>query len=121
MYNLISINYKCKFVFSNTSGANNAASAFNDMMSCPHHRDILLPLSCIIQVMLRKFFFNNNYTIFLFFFLQIIVLECPTSLIWNNLGGSKLPSVLNGSPLDHLPCSPVVLPMPQRTNNVLLR
>lgn len=35
---------------SNTSGANNAATTFNDMMSCPHHRDILLPLSCIIQV-----------------------------------------------------------------------
>lgn len=85
---------------SNSSSATNAASTLNDMMSCPHHRDILLPLSCIIQV---------------------ILLECPTSLIWNHSGGGKLPFVLNGSPLDYLPCSPVVLPMPQRTNNILLR
>lgn len=39
-----------KIYFSNTSSATNAASTLNDMMSCPHHRDILLPLSCIIQV-----------------------------------------------------------------------
>lgn len=35
---------------SNTSSATNAASTLNDMMTCPHHRDILLPLSCVIQV-----------------------------------------------------------------------
>jgi len=57
----------------------------------------------------------------IFTFFQVILLECPTSLTWNHLGGGKLPSVLNGSPLDYLPCSPVVLPMRQRTNNVLLR
>ncbi|XP_050541697.1 mediator of RNA polymerase II transcription subunit 12 isoform X2 [Daktulosphaira vitifoliae] len=85
---------------SNNSTITNAAAILNDMMACPHHRDILLPISCIIQ---------------------IILLECPTSLVWNHLGGGKLPSILNGSPLDYLPCSPIILPMPQRTNNVSLR
>lgn len=93
------------------------------MMACPHHRDILLPLSCIIQVsfILKCIKKKCHWKNLIFLLLQVILLECPTALVWNQLGGGKLPSVLNGSPLDYLPCSPVILPMPQRTNNVSLR
>ncbi|XP_014230379.1 mediator of RNA polymerase II transcription subunit 12-like isoform X1 [Trichogramma pretiosum] len=64
---------------------------FNDYLNCPHHRDVLYGLSAIIQV---------------------ITIECPTALVWNNVGESKCTSALNGSPLDHLPCPPSVLPIP---------
>jgi len=52
---------------------------------------------------------------------QAITLDCPTSLVWNCVGEGKSPSVLNGSPLDHLPCSPSTLPMPQRATNPAVR
>ncbi|KAF4529435.1 hypothetical protein B566_EDAN003531, partial [Ephemera danica] len=50
-----------------------------------------------------------------------VALECPTALVWNNLGEHKSPSVLNGSPLDQLPCAPSSLPMPPRADNQLIR
>lgn len=86
---------------SNTnSGVNTAQNPFSEYMKCAHHRDIVLSLSAIIQA---------------------IVLECPTALVWNSIGEGKSPSVLNGSPLDHLPCAPTQLPMPQKTSNSLLK
>lgn len=42
----------------------------------------------------------------------MITIECPTALVWNSVGEGKAPSVLNGSPLDHLPCPPSALPCP---------
>ncbi|XP_032668438.1 mediator of RNA polymerase II transcription subunit 12 isoform X2 [Odontomachus brunneus] len=65
--------------------------AFNDYLTCAHHRDVIYSLSTIIQV---------------------ITLECPTALVWNSVGEGKAPSVLNGSPLDYLPCPPAALPCP---------
>ncbi|XP_032453194.1 mediator of RNA polymerase II transcription subunit 12 isoform X4 [Nasonia vitripennis] len=70
---------------------NQLNAVFNDYLNCPHHRDVLYGLSTIIQV---------------------ITLECPTALVWNNVGEGKSISVLNGSPLDHLPCPPAALPSP---------
>ncbi|KOX75481.1 Mediator of RNA polymerase II transcription subunit 12 [Melipona quadrifasciata] len=70
---------------------NPLTAAFNDYLSCPHHRDVIYSLSIIIQV---------------------ITLECPTALVWNSVGEGKAPSVLNGSPLDYLSCPPTALPCP---------
>lgn len=80
--------------------ANTVQYPFSEYLNCPHHRDIVLSLSAIIQA---------------------ITLECPTALVWNCIGEGKSPSVLNGSPLDHLPCSPAQLPMPQRASNLHLK
>lgn len=44
---------------------------------------------------------------------QVFTQECPSTLVWNNIGEGKNLSVLNGSPLDMLPCAPSSLPMPQ--------
>ncbi|XP_015113779.1 mediator of RNA polymerase II transcription subunit 12 isoform X2 [Diachasma alloeum] len=74
--------------------ANPLTTAFNDYLSCPHHRGVIYSLSAIIQV---------------------IILECPTALVWNSVGEGKAPSVLNGSPLDYLPCPPASLPCPPST------
>ncbi|XP_057325001.1 mediator of RNA polymerase II transcription subunit 12 [Microplitis mediator] len=71
--------------------SNALTSAFNDYLNCPHHKDVILCLSAIVQV---------------------ITLECPTALVWNSVGEGKSPSVLNGSPLDYLPCPPAALPCP---------
>ncbi|XP_039485003.1 mediator of RNA polymerase II transcription subunit 12 isoform X1 [Drosophila santomea] len=67
--------------------------ALQEQMSCPHHRDIVLYLSTI---------------------LQIITIECPTALVWSGIAAHRAPSSLLGSPLDHLPLAPSVLPMPTR-------
>ncbi|KAH8373428.1 hypothetical protein KR009_006618 [Drosophila setifemur] len=67
--------------------------ALQEQMSCPHHRDVVLYLSTI---------------------LQIITIECPTALVWSGIPAHRAPSVLVGSPLDHLPLAPSVLPMPTR-------
>ncbi|CAG5095064.1 Similar to kto: Mediator of RNA polymerase II transcription subunit 12 (Drosophila melanogaster) [Cotesia congregata] len=71
--------------------SNALTAAFNDYLNCPHHKDVILCLSAIVQV---------------------ITLECPTALVWNSVGEGKSPSVLNGSPLDYLPCPPAALPCP---------
>lgn len=67
--------------------------ALQEQMSCPHHRDVVLYLSTI---------------------LQIITIECPTALVWSGIPAHRATSVLVGSPLDHLPLAPSVLPMPTR-------
>ncbi|GLG99952.1 Uncharacterized protein GBIM_06326 [Gryllus bimaculatus] len=84
----------------NQVALNPLAVTFNEYLTCPHHRDIVLALSAVLQV---------------------ITMECPTALVWNCVGEGKSSSVLNGSPLDHLPCAPSTLPMPQRANNPQIR
>uniref|UniRef100_A0A8D9FIE5 Mediator of RNA polymerase II transcription subunit 12-like protein n=1 Tax=Cacopsylla melanoneura TaxID=428564 RepID=A0A8D9FIE5_9HEMI len=79
---------------------NTSQNPLSEYLNCAHHRDIVLSLSAIIQA---------------------ITLECPTALVWNSIGEGKSPSVLNGSPLDHLPCSPAQLPMPQRASSLHLK
>lgn len=65
----------------------------SDYMNCPHHHDIILQLSAILQV---------------------ITIECPTSLVWCTLGENRVSSAFIGSPLDHLMMLPSMLPMPTR-------
>lgn len=67
--------------------------AINDYMNCPHHRDIILLLSTV---------------------LQIITIECPTAMVWCGIGENRTSSILCGSPLDHLPIAPSALPMPNK-------
>ncbi|XP_055373234.1 mediator of RNA polymerase II transcription subunit 12 [Condylostylus longicornis] len=67
--------------------------ALHEYMNCPHHKEILLYLSSIIQV---------------------VTIECPTALVWCGLGESRALSPLAGSPLDQLPIPPSALPMPSR-------
>ncbi|XP_065362312.1 mediator of RNA polymerase II transcription subunit 12 [Calliphora vicina] len=68
-------------------------SAINEYLNCPHHRDIILYLSTI---------------------LQIITIECPTAMVWCGIGENRIPAALCGSPLDHLPIAPSALPMPTK-------
>lgn len=56
----------------------------HEYLTCPHHRDIVMQLGTI---------------------LQIITIDCPTALVWCGLGENRAPSALVGSPLDHLPVS----------------
>ncbi|KAL9908703.1 mediator complex subunit kohtalo isoform 2-T2 [Glossina fuscipes fuscipes] len=65
--------------------------AINEYLNCPHHRDIILYLSTILQV---------------------ITVECPTAMVWCGIGENRAPAALCGSPLDHLPVAPSILPMP---------
>jgi mediator of RNA polymerase II transcription subunit 12 len=67
--------------------------ALEEYLVCPQHRDSIIQLSCILQV---------------------ITLDCPTALIWSGIGENR-PSVLSGSPLDYLPVSPSTLPMPEKS------
>lgn len=84
-----------------TQNASNLLIAnFTELLSCNHHRNVVLGLSAIIQ---------------------IITLECSTSLVWHNIGENKSGTSLHGSPLDFLPCAPSNLPMPQRSCNAYLR
>lgn len=66
--------------------------ALEEYMTCCLHRDTVMQLSCILQV---------------------IALDCPTALIWSGVGESR-PS-MSGSPLDHLPVAPSALPMPEKS------
>ncbi|XP_065336450.1 mediator of RNA polymerase II transcription subunit 12 isoform X5 [Cloeon dipterum] len=75
-------------------------AAFKDYISCKHHRSVVLTFSTILQT---------------------VALECPTALVWNNLGEHKCPPALNGSPLDLLPCPLFLLPMPPRPDNPTIR
>ncbi|XP_059479681.1 mediator of RNA polymerase II transcription subunit 12 isoform X2 [Neocloeon triangulifer] len=75
-------------------------AAFKEYLNCKHHRNVVLGLATIVQA---------------------ATLECPTSLVWNNLGEHKCPPALNGSPLDLLLCPPSALPMPSRPDNRLIR
>ncbi|XP_008193999.1 mediator of RNA polymerase II transcription subunit 12 isoform X1 [Tribolium castaneum] len=65
-------------------------STLMEYQNCPHHRDIVLQLSTVIQT---------------------ITLECPTALVWC---GTGVGSVWHGSPLDLLPMVPSSLPMAAR-------
>ncbi len=65
----------------------------NDYLQCPHHRDLIIQLSAILQV---------------------ITIECPTALVWCGLGETKASAALVGSPLDHLPIPPSALPIPSK-------
>ncbi|KAJ8916222.1 hypothetical protein NQ315_016361 [Exocentrus adspersus] len=65
-------------------------STLIEYQNCPHHKDIVLQLSTIIQT---------------------ICLECPTSLVWC---GTGMGTIWHGSPLDNLPMLPSLLPMPSR-------
>ncbi|XP_012157623.1 mediator of RNA polymerase II transcription subunit 12 isoform X2 [Ceratitis capitata] len=67
-----------------------------DCINCPHHRDIALYLSTILQT---------------------ITLECPTALIWNGINESRASSSLCGSPLDFIPLVPSQLLMPFKCEN----
>lgn len=67
--------------------------ALNDYLNCPHHRDLVVQLSSILQV---------------------ITIECPTALVWSGIGENRASSIFIGSPLDHIPIPPSVLPMPTR-------
>lgn len=67
--------------------------ALEEYLVCPQHRDTIMQLSCILQV---------------------VTLDCPTALIWSGVGENRT-SVLSGSPLDHLPVSPSTLPMPEKS------
>lgn len=75
--------------------------ALEEYMTCSLHRDTVMQLSCILQV---------------------IALDCPTALIWSGVGESR-PSMHSGSPLDHLQIAPSSLPMPEKSprNNEELR
>jgi mediator of RNA polymerase II transcription subunit 12 len=67
--------------------------ALEEYLTCPQHRDTIMQMSCVIQV---------------------ITLDCPTALIWSGIGENR-PSVLSGSPLDYLPVAPSALPMPEKS------
>lgn len=69
--------------------------ALNDYLNCPHHRDLVIQLSSILQV---------------------ITIECPTALVWSGIPENRASSssLFIGSPLDHIPIPPSVLPMPTR-------
>ncbi|XP_059617864.1 mediator of RNA polymerase II transcription subunit 12 isoform X2 [Phlebotomus argentipes] len=84
---------KSKIVMANGNTPGNPYTFFNEYMSCPHHRDLILQWSAIIQV---------------------ITIECATSLVWCGIGENRASSIFIGSPLDHLPISPSALPMPPR-------
>lgn len=73
---------------------NSYERALEEYLTCPQHRDTIIQLSCILQV---------------------ITLDCPTALIWCNGSGDNRPAVLSGSPLDHLPVAPSTLPMPEKS------
>lgn len=66
-------------------------NALAELCGCPQHRDTLIQLSTILQV---------------------ITLECPTSLVWCGAGESRTSSsVYYGSPLDYIPLPPSSLTM----------
>lgn len=68
----------------------------NEYLQCPHHRDLAVQLSAILQV---------------------IAIECPTALVWCGLGETRASAALVGSPLDHLPIPPSSLPMPSKSQS----
>lgn len=67
--------------------------SLNEYLQCPHHHDLVIQLSAILQV---------------------ITIECPTALVWCGLGETRASAALVGSPLDHLPIPPSSLPIPSK-------
>ena len=82
------------------ASGNPLIAGFKELLSCNHHKYVVLTMSSIVQ---------------------IITIKCPTALIWHSIGDSNKISVFNGSPLDYLPCPPHYLPMPKRPNNGEIR
>ena len=80
----------------NGINTNQQVATFSECANCPQHRGLLMNLSAIVQA---------------------VVISCPAALVWHDLGEGKQFSTLNGSPLDLLPCSPLVLPMPAGDDN----
>lgn len=88
-------------LLSNIYNTANLSGIFKEIISCVKHRNIIYGLSTIIQV---------------------ITLDCPTALVWLNYNSQSSDSngnssrhqttLLQGSPLDYLPCEPSSLPMP---------
>lgn len=112
--------------FSNQNNANDPATILLEYLKCPHHRDMVIDLSSIIQVFYLFFLEKiicktKEYQYLLFCNCQVVTLECPTALVWNNVGENKSFSLLNGSPLDFLPCTPASLPTPQRCATMQIR
>lgn len=68
-------------------------NVLNDLLSCPQHRDIIMFLSSILQV---------------------ITIECPTAMVWCGIGDNRTSGALTGSPLDHISIPPSALPMSAR-------
>ena len=79
---------------------NPLGAVFQQYSNCPQHRAIILSLSAVIQC---------------------ITLECPTALVWNNLGEGRSSHFMCASPLDMLPCPPSVLPMPENPQRAQIR
>lgn len=79
------------------AGTNPVQLTLMEYQNCPHHRDIVLQLSTIIQT---------------------IVLECPTALVWC---GAGVGTIWHGSPLDNIPMLPSSLPVPARCDMVTYR
>ncbi|XP_052783955.1 mediator of RNA polymerase II transcription subunit 12-like protein isoform X1 [Mya arenaria] len=79
---------------------NPLAAIFAEFSGCPHHRAVIFALCTCVQV---------------------ITMTNPSALIWNNLGDGRSNSPYCGSPLDHLPCAPSCLPMPQAEQNQQVR
>uniref|UniRef100_A0AAR5PM52 Mediator complex subunit Med12 domain-containing protein n=1 Tax=Dendroctonus ponderosae TaxID=77166 RepID=A0AAR5PM52_DENPD len=80
-----------------TLPVNPLQSNLAEYQNCQHHRDIVVELSTVVHT---------------------IILECPTALVWCPTGfGTQW----HGSPLDTLPISPSLLPLPARcdTNSYL--
>ncbi|XP_064639525.1 mediator of RNA polymerase II transcription subunit 12-like protein isoform X2 [Lineus longissimus] len=73
---------------------------YNEYNNCSQHRSVILNLSAILQA---------------------CVLQCPGALVWHNIGEGKSHSVWSGSPLDLLPNSPSMLPMPPGSKNQQIR
>lgn len=69
-----------------TAALNPVQIGFGEILNCAYHRDIIIQLATILQV---------------------ICIECPTAMVWSGCGSS-----LQGSPLDLLPLPPSALPMP---------
>lgn len=80
-----------------TTTNNPLQSTMAEYQNCPHHRDIVLQLSTIIQT---------------------IALECPTALVWCSTG---VGTIWHGSPLDSLPVLPSMLPVPPRCDMNMFR
>ncbi|XP_054085206.1 mediator of RNA polymerase II transcription subunit 12 isoform X1 [Zeugodacus cucurbitae] len=78
------------------TSTNSLELPLSDCNNCPHHRDIIVYFSTILQT---------------------ITLECPTSLIWNGINESRALSSFCGSPLDFISLVPSQLPMPFKCKN----
>lgn len=88
---LESKNAKSSAENNSTSNLSRYERALEEYLTCPQHRDTIIQLSCIIQV---------------------ITLDCPTAMICTSTGEK---STQSGSPLDHLPLPPSALPMPEKS------